>query len=839
MIDIANTSFFLSHAHTHTYIYIVNFNLFYKALPQLLLLAFPLVLVGSALTAAVGKYVLTYFNSDWPLSLWMVLGSILASTDPVAVGSVLKKAKAPPRLQMHIGGESLINDGSALVFYVIFTKQYISDLNLDDGVTLGEGVLLFLRMAVGGLTVGIVFALGLCYLLHIMDTRLEPEYNIVQVVAALSIAYISYYVAEQVCNMSGIIACVVCGITVRAIGKGLIREHHLMDSYLALMEHLLNTLLFALGGVVWGKAVADGSLKTSDWLFLIVFYIFVTIIRFVQIGLFYPIFSRIGLKSDWREAIFLAYGGIRGGIAIALALALKGSVLPLTDDPAVKRALSLLEFLAGGVTLLTLLVNGATAGPMLRRLGLSKPIVSRKRAIKLFESSAKSFMNDEYAKIVSQERFAKTRFRVVKAHVPFLSQAPSRERKLGENESERTGLRSEESQRTGLNGIESNRTLVSNISDQSDSVRSMNSERKLTSNRKGKRNIRQLSAPDIGSDFFTKTEEVEEVEEDNEDEDPIRTSEHMSRVMSVRTLGTNEQLVEVRQFFLELVDQAYSDELELGELDEVEENDGLNADMLRQSVALASADVDNQQPIHDWDYAQYNMKETVSMAHWLDFLMESKEDRIRAVKYQHRRNNVLRCLVFIEAHQRAETRLKTLLSSAGTSEDPLETAKPSSDSALKDIVEDVEHNDDPEKTPSSRGSFDDAIAIVLKESKQQVKKAKSVLSDIPNPEIQRITSHYVSTILLHRLISYVQHNIRDGLISKKEGMLYLKQIDRNLNQSYTCTHSHSNESDIQELLLRQNSNPRLSERSSNGVKKPPVDPSDRVTAVMAAYLYKK
>jgi hypothetical protein len=210
------------------------------------------------------------------------------------------------------------------------------------------------------------------------------------------------------------------------------------------------------------------------------------------------------------------------------------------------------------------------------------------------------------------------------------------------------------------------------------------------------------------------------------------------------------------------------------------------------------------------------------------------------LKYQHRRNNVLRCLAFIEAHQRAETKLKTLLSTTGTSEDPLETAKPSSVSALRDVDEDVEHNDDAEKTSSSRGSFDEAIAIVLKESKQQVKKAKSVLSDIPNPEIQRITSHYVCTILLHRLIGYVQQNIKDGLISKKEGMLYLKQIDRNLHQSYTCTHSHSNESDIQELL-RQNSNPRLSERSSNGVKKPPVvaDPSERVTAVMEAYLYKR
>ena len=81
------------------------------SLPQLLLLAFPLVLVGTGLTALVGYYVIPY---DWPWSLAATLGAILASTDPVAVGSVLKKAGAPPRLQMHVSGESLLNDGSAV-----------------------------------------------------------------------------------------------------------------------------------------------------------------------------------------------------------------------------------------------------------------------------------------------------------------------------------------------------------------------------------------------------------------------------------------------------------------------------------------------------------------------------------------------------------------------------------------------------------------------------------------------------------------------------------------------------------------------------------------------------
>jgi NhaP-type Na+/H+ and K+/H+ antiporter len=86
------------------------------SLPQLLLLAFPMVLAGTGLTAVVGYYVIPY---NWPWSLAATLGSILASTDPVAVGSVLKKAGAPPRLQMHVSGESLLNDGSAVRYHDI------------------------------------------------------------------------------------------------------------------------------------------------------------------------------------------------------------------------------------------------------------------------------------------------------------------------------------------------------------------------------------------------------------------------------------------------------------------------------------------------------------------------------------------------------------------------------------------------------------------------------------------------------------------------------------------------------------------------------------------------
>ncbi len=89
----------------------------------------------------------------------------------------------------------------------------MSELGFGDSVGIGEGFATFFRMSLGGMAVGIAFAAGLLIVLYELDRRLEPEYNVLQVVAALTFAYLSYYVSEQLCDMSGVIACVVCGIS--------------------------------------------------------------------------------------------------------------------------------------------------------------------------------------------------------------------------------------------------------------------------------------------------------------------------------------------------------------------------------------------------------------------------------------------------------------------------------------------------------------------------------------------------------------------------------------------------------------------------------------------------
>ena len=133
-----------------------------KCFWQCLLLACPGVLLGTFLTAAVGKYVLPY---GWDWNVAMAFGSILAATDPVAVVSILNELGASPKLTMLISGESLMNDGTAIVVYSLFNALAQGDLTLiglpaaQAVPTAGDVVGYFARVALGGPLVGFVCGL--------------------------------------------------------------------------------------------------------------------------------------------------------------------------------------------------------------------------------------------------------------------------------------------------------------------------------------------------------------------------------------------------------------------------------------------------------------------------------------------------------------------------------------------------------------------------------------------------------------------------------------------------------------------------------------------------------
>lgn len=387
---------------------------------------------------------------------------------------------------MHVSGESILNDGSAAVFYQIFSARFLYEMGIQgfgDDVGWAEGFEKFFRLAFGGACIGVAFGFGLLIVLFSLNRRLSGEDSVVQVVATITTAYLAYFTSEVLAHCSGIIAVFCCGVTVKAFGETLYNDSHLFHHFWEIIEFLLNSLLFTLAGCVWAfvleadKAINLGTFVVSGlgsililqspivshnptcyvlsqgYLFLL--FILLNIIRFFLIFTSYPLISRIGIGTNWQEAFFMSYGGLRGAVGISLALSLhlevgKQYLLKILDWLAFKMPIETsvrcvghiissgqvsddkaLQYshdtntvfgFVGGIAFLTLLINGPTSGPLLRRLGLVTPTECRKKVIENYRQHMAQHALNEFLALLTDKRFEDIDFSAVKAHVPFLGE---------------------------------------------------------------------------------------------------------------------------------------------------------------------------------------------------------------------------------------------------------------------------------------------------------------------------------------------------------------------------------------------------------------------------------
>jgi NhaP-type Na+/H+ or K+/H+ antiporter len=177
----------------------------------------------------------------------------------------------------------------------------------------------------------------------------------------------------------------------------MINDPKLLDDFWTLVEHIVNTVLFTLGGVVWGATIMKGenerSFTAKDWGYMILLYAFETLIRCFLFAILYPVSSRIGLKTNWPETMFQIHGSLRGAVSIALAIYLDNEVREATGDGEefleykfqARRVVALL----GGVAILTLTINGTTAGPLLKYMGLADETEARGKIARAFQTRFK------------------------------------------------------------------------------------------------------------------------------------------------------------------------------------------------------------------------------------------------------------------------------------------------------------------------------------------------------------------------------------------------------------------------------------------------------------------
>ena len=332
-------------------------HLFRRMFLQIALLAVPGLMLSTALTAGLANWA---FPWEWGWALCFMFGALISATDPVAVVALLKEVSSRKRLETLIEGESLLNDGTAIVFFSLFygwvLSSYSGNISTSfSAISVGGQ---FLYVVSLGLLIGAILG-GLCILW--MDKVFNDP--MIEITLTIAAAYAVFFISESF-HVSGVVAVVTFALLLASVGRTRISPevggflHHFWE----MMAHMANTLIFLLVGILVAIRVPLDDMDA--WQALIILYVGILIIRAISITVFMPILKRIGIGINYQKATVLWWGGLRGAVSLALALTVAA------DDLIPKAIGDHILFLCAGIVVLTILINGSTMGLVLKWLGL-------------------------------------------------------------------------------------------------------------------------------------------------------------------------------------------------------------------------------------------------------------------------------------------------------------------------------------------------------------------------------------------------------------------------------------------------------------------------------------
>jgi monovalent cation/hydrogen antiporter len=322
--------------------------------------------VGLVVVTAVGVAVIAHTLIDgMPWAAAFALGAIVAPTDPVAATAIARRVGAPRRIVNLIEGESLINDGSALVLYSAAVSAAVGG-----GFSILSGGADFVLSAVGGAAVGLLVGAG------VAEVRRRLEDPPVEITISLATGFAAYLPAEAI-GVSGVLAAVTAGIYLGWKAPEIASPTMRLQAFPVweLLTFLLNAVLFVLIGLQLPVVVGELNGITTPTLIGYAAAICAAVIGLrvlwantmpYVVRLFDRRPQQVERRVGWRPRLVIAWSGMRGAVSLAAALA-----LPLqTDAGAAFPQRSLIIFLAFSVILFTLVAQGLTLPWLIRRLGV-------------------------------------------------------------------------------------------------------------------------------------------------------------------------------------------------------------------------------------------------------------------------------------------------------------------------------------------------------------------------------------------------------------------------------------------------------------------------------------
>jgi CPA1 family monovalent cation:H+ antiporter len=268
------------------------------------------ILISTILVGVAVYYLFQLFQRPIPLIYCLLFGSLISPTDPIAVLAILKDAKIPSSLEVKISGESLFNDGVAVVIFITIAEVARSGIEDISVISVGK---LFLREAVGGLLFGAVLGYAGYYALRSVD-----DYK-VEVMVTLAIVMGGYLIAGHM-HVSGPLAMVVAGIiTGNKVSEEILSDisRDYLEKFWELIDEILNAVLFLMIGLEMLIIKINVTIMIIGTISILI----VLIARWLSV--FFPILL-LRSKNHFEKHVvaILTWGGLRGGLSVALALSL-------------------------------------------------------------------------------------------------------------------------------------------------------------------------------------------------------------------------------------------------------------------------------------------------------------------------------------------------------------------------------------------------------------------------------------------------------------------------------------------------------------------------------------
>jgi CPA1 family monovalent cation:H+ antiporter len=319
---------------------------FGKNLVPILTLAIVALVISAGLVG-----LMVHFGLGVSLTAALLFGALISATDPVAVTATFRELGVPNRLLVLVEGESLLNDGIAIVLFEILLLAALGTEEVGVATGLADFLYVFLGGAALGAALGLATAELAARLGRLPSTALT-----------IAVAYGAFALADGILGFSGVMATVTAGLVLSAFSNTLIprKEAETWEAFWESIGFVANGILFVLIGLV-----IDAGLIADNLGSIAVGVAAVIVSRPLAIFPVMPLVDRMSRTPNvgLRNQAVVVWGGLRGGVALALALAIPEEL------PDQERFVAM----TAGVVLATLLLNATTIHLLIRRLGLDQP----------------------------------------------------------------------------------------------------------------------------------------------------------------------------------------------------------------------------------------------------------------------------------------------------------------------------------------------------------------------------------------------------------------------------------------------------------------------------------